>query len=534
MRFKEIVDSMIAWGENHPQVKHIGWGKIDELQNLASYPCVFIVPTPSQIATNQVNEKFDIYFLDKMRHDNQNRKDVFNSMELLSVDFLNHYDLNWFNDNGFYVESPADYDRVDGDLEDYVGGIILSINCISNYDINCLAPSYPIPTPIPACICPTGTFEYLSQYYDDVYFGMNIFTVRGDMSNYLDGLYSYKLSTCDGTILLSDILINNTSTYPSWFDTTLNETHLYTNEVFTPDPGVKYCLSAYTIPCYCSDSGYATIVDMKVVDPAAMYYSYFVTVDGDYTGTVITGHTKMTVFNCTGTETLFTNCYITNVVYNALSAQTILTVYTISTITQTPGEHYCADINVDPYFNAIIYGYSGVTGGLASVSNFPGDIRSGVTIGKEYKSYGNVNAQYEYSAELNVTDVTYNGITDVTRVTFAEGGSTPLSAGTPVNIGKMETVWGTLTFTYSTSLNNNSYVDSDLISYTVGGDATSNFIVGSYARVKTQDQKTKRYQQIMDVWYNTDPTTGYDHTHILCAGGVMKNAYYIQNYNYTA
>lgn len=534
MRFKNIIDSMVAWGENHPQVKHIGWGKIDELQNLAQYPCVFIVPTPSQISTNQYTHKFDIYFIDKLRHDNKNREDVFNSMQLLATDFLNHYDLNWFIDNGFYIESPADYDLVDGDLEDFVGGIILSVNCISNYDINCLAPSIPIPTPAPVCSCPTGTFDYLSQYYDGVYFGAYIFTVRGDLTSYFDGLHSYKITSCEGDLMLNDMLMYDTSIYPSWYDATLDETHLYTYGTFTPDSSTTYCLSAYTTPCYCSDSGYATIVDMTVVDPAALYYSYFVTVDGDYTASVVTGHTKMTALNCTGTETLFTDCDITNVVYNALSAQTILTVYTISAISQTPGEHYCADINVDPYFNAIIYGYSGVTGGLASVSNFPTDIRSGVTVGKEYKSYGNLNSQYEYSTELNVTDVTYNSGTDVTRVTFAEGGSTPLSAGTPVNIGKMETVWGTLTYTYNTTINNNLYVDSDLISYTVGGDETSNFIVGSFAKVTTQDQKTQRYQQIMDVWYNTDPTPGYDHTHILCAGGVMENAYYIQNHNYTA
>lgn len=530
MRFKNVIDSMIVWGETHPQVKKILWGKIDELQNLANYPCVFIVPTPSQISTNQYTHKFDIYFLDKLRHDNKNREDVFNSMQLLATDFLNHYDLNWFNENGFYIESPTDYDLVDGDLEDFVGGIILSVNCISNYDINCLAPSYPTPTPpTPACVCPTGTYKLLSSYYDSIYFGYDIYTLQGNLIPLMDGTNSYNITQCDGTPVVNAALFFDATSIPSWYDSVLDETHMYANAgAFTFDTAVTYCLSAYTTPCICSDSGYATVEDITVVDPAAINYSYYVTVDGDYS-TVITGHTKMSIYSCSQTQTLFTNKDITSVVYDSINQNTILTVYTINGIIVTPGEHYCADIDEDPSFNAIIYGYSGVTGGIASVSNFPTDIRSGVTIGKEYKAYGNVNDNYEYSVELNVTDVTYNSGTDVTRVTFAEGGSTPLSANTPVIIGKMEKVWGTLQFTYFSTINMNVYSDSTLIAYSVGGNETAKFIVGDYAYVTNQIGKAGRYQEIMQVTYVTDPTPGYDHTNIICAGGVMQDAYYIYN-----
>lgn len=138
-RFKTILQHMMKWGTDNPQIEYVGWGKVSEIQNLATYPALYFTPTPSIIEQNEHIIKFDIYFLDKMRHDKENELDIYDSMRLLAIDFLSYYDINWFHNNEFYVQYPATYDHVDGELEDFVSGIILSVEVHTNYNIDCLA-----------------------------------------------------------------------------------------------------------------------------------------------------------------------------------------------------------------------------------------------------------------------------------------------------------------------------------------------------------------------------------------------------------
>lgn len=143
MTFKSVLNLLKDFGNNHQQIQRVEWGKLEEITNSPTYPMMFIQPLPGEVLRHQNTDNFTIHFLDKMEADYSNREDVFNDMKLLCNDLTNFFDIDWFNHNHMYIEEGSTFDFIDGEMNDIVGGISLTIKCVSNYDIDCLAPITP-------------------------------------------------------------------------------------------------------------------------------------------------------------------------------------------------------------------------------------------------------------------------------------------------------------------------------------------------------------------------------------------------------
>lgn len=142
MRFKEIIKKIQEWGDNNPQVMYVNWGKIDEIVSIQLYPALYIQPISSSIDELATKYKFNIYFLDKITNDKQNRIDALNLTLKLLEDFANYFSIQWYLVNGFYAEMPIEWDYVDGELNDFVGGVVATVTFITNYNQDCQQPIY--------------------------------------------------------------------------------------------------------------------------------------------------------------------------------------------------------------------------------------------------------------------------------------------------------------------------------------------------------------------------------------------------------
>lgn len=140
MRFKDVLDKLIKFGDDHSQIQNTNWGKIEELTQQSGYSLMWIYPTQSRFEDDSVVYTFQVWFVDKLIHDNSNRKDVFDAMILIGSDLVSKFHINMFHTNGFYIQNPVIYDFDDGLYNDYLGGIFLTIDCISNNLVNCQIP----------------------------------------------------------------------------------------------------------------------------------------------------------------------------------------------------------------------------------------------------------------------------------------------------------------------------------------------------------------------------------------------------------
>ena len=149
MKWNDILNSLKQFGQNHNQIEDVqtGWGK-EEIKESSKYTLMFIQPVPGSMIRYEKSYNFIVYFIDKELHDKSNRESIIDSGIQLAEDLFNYYDEAHLHTNLFYIDSNANYNLIDSELNDSVGGVWIEIKCIINYNITCDAPiNYYQPSP---------------------------------------------------------------------------------------------------------------------------------------------------------------------------------------------------------------------------------------------------------------------------------------------------------------------------------------------------------------------------------------------------
>jgi len=97
--FKQIVEALEDFCDNHLQIKSFDWGELNEITTKdRTYPLVWLNPTPGSNEGHLITLNFEMIVIDIVEQDFSNKKDVMNDCLFIINDVISNY---WDNEETY-------------------------------------------------------------------------------------------------------------------------------------------------------------------------------------------------------------------------------------------------------------------------------------------------------------------------------------------------------------------------------------------------------------------------------------------------
>ncbi len=143
VHFKNIIDSIESFCNNHLQVNEFGFGVIADIGTTEhKYPLVFIQPMQNTIAGRRADIKLEMFVIDLLKTDGSNQVEVLSDTFLIANDIVAE-----FFDNetkyGFTInETNIPCDPMMYKFDSLTAGYVLQLTCeVENGLSNCAIPT---------------------------------------------------------------------------------------------------------------------------------------------------------------------------------------------------------------------------------------------------------------------------------------------------------------------------------------------------------------------------------------------------------
>lgn len=128
--YQALTDEIIAFYNNHLQVKKVGCDFKEQLFNFATkdekYPIVYIVPVDAIPQENVTMFTLEIYCFDIIQKDRANITTILSDCHQILTDLYLNYTLS-LTDTDFDVEGFPTFVPLNNDLLDYAAGWLMTI-----------------------------------------------------------------------------------------------------------------------------------------------------------------------------------------------------------------------------------------------------------------------------------------------------------------------------------------------------------------------------------------------------------------------
>ena len=213
--YQSIVDKIIAFYDNHLQVKKVGSDFKEQMVNFATkdekYPLVYVVPTGVTPYENVTIFNLELYCFDIIQMDRANITTILSDTQQILQDL--YLEFTFSDDYDFDIDGQPVFIPLNNDLLDYAAGWQMNLSVVIPSWTNC-----PIPKKI---------YTAYSQAIDPETFNSNsiIFFCNGVQWDVQTGLYSGNMfdfvAMCNANAQDSDF-----TQYGTYFDNGDNRVRL--------------------------------------------------------------------------------------------------------------------------------------------------------------------------------------------------------------------------------------------------------------------------------------------------------------------
>jgi len=142
LTLKRIVDELEDFVEAHGQLQTFGFGPRSEISTIdRNYPLLWLEPATGDLNGHLQTINFNMWVLDILDQDKDNRKDVYSDTLLMGLDVVNRY---WDNEITYEMvvdEVAVFYESVEEKFDDYTAGYRFSIDFqVENRLNSCIIP----------------------------------------------------------------------------------------------------------------------------------------------------------------------------------------------------------------------------------------------------------------------------------------------------------------------------------------------------------------------------------------------------------
>ena len=140
--YQSIVDKIIAFYDNHLQVKKVGSDFKEQMGNFATadekYPLVFVVPSGVTPYENVTIFNLEIYCFDIIQMDRANITTILSDTQQILQDL--YLEFTFSDDYDFDIDGQPIFIPLNNDLLDYAAGWQMNISVVIKSWTNCQIP----------------------------------------------------------------------------------------------------------------------------------------------------------------------------------------------------------------------------------------------------------------------------------------------------------------------------------------------------------------------------------------------------------
>lgn len=117
---RDVVEQQLGTFPNHSEIKTFGWGDLSDINTInIEGILMYVVPLSKEFVTENYSKyKFDIYFLDVVNSEIDNRLDILENTQAVATDILKKLGSNHFKKHyNFNLKSNSDLNVVLFDFE---------------------------------------------------------------------------------------------------------------------------------------------------------------------------------------------------------------------------------------------------------------------------------------------------------------------------------------------------------------------------------------------------------------------------------